>query len=259
MSTLTILIIIVAGVAVAYLLEEWSERGGIGIVPRNWLGPAPKGSWTEPWPLGKLWNVAWFFVGLSLGVIAIVVEPAFRSAIVYAFLFIIFTFVGLFERKFPKSEHPYGFLAWHVDEEIIVVGIISGTAFLAVASLFFQMLGLAVYPYSPLFEMGIQAILSTYFLVVVAPFVEEAFIRGFLLPSFVERVGILGGILLSATFFAIVHLSFPIYAMSIPLAISAFLFSVPAGFLTLKYRTFSIALIMHLTYNIGRLAIAGGG
>jgi membrane protease YdiL (CAAX protease family) len=77
----------------------------------------------------------------------------------------------------------------------------------------------------------------------IAPVAEELFFRGLALQSFVKRFGRVGGLLLSAVLFALVHGN-PLYMFAL------LPFAVVLGWLVLRFDRLGPALVAHVAYNI---------
>lgn len=108
-------------------------------------------------------------------------------------------------------------------------------------------------PVDQFFRDATSAYLMSAFGILVAPFMEELFFRGFLYPVLARRIGILLAIVLTAIAFALVHGAQLGYAWA-PLLM---LFIV-GGILTLiRARTRSVAssVLLHIGYNATLFAV----
>jgi membrane protease YdiL (CAAX protease family) len=103
-------------------------------------------------------------------------------------------------------------------------------------------------PIDQFFRTTAGAYVMAIFGVTVAPFVEELFFRGFLYPVLARRLGVAGGIVLTATAFALVHASQLAHAWG-PLLV---LFLVGTALTAVRAVTRSIAasMLVHIGYNL---------
>ena len=100
-------------------------------------------------------------------------------------------------------------LRWHVilgwAALALTVSILAGIAYQAIVS------GLGIESLEPspvperLLGEGIVRMFTVGILVAVGPLAEEVFFRGFLLPAFVQGIGILPGLIFSSAIFAVAH------------------------------------------------------
>jgi uncharacterized protein len=102
-------------------------------------------------------------------------------------------------------------------------------------------------PFEKLFTDRQAAYLLALFGILVAPFVEEIFFRGFLYPALARRIGIGSSVVLTAAFFAAVHKAQLAHAW-VPLA---WLFIVGLVLTLVRARTKSVAtcVLIHMAYN----------
>lgn len=103
-------------------------------------------------------------------------------------------------------------------------------------------------PIDQFFRTRAGAYVMAIFGVTVAPFVEELFFRGFLYPVLARRLGSLGGIVLTALAFALVHASQLAHAWG-PLLV---LFVVGSVLTAVRAVTKSVAasMLVHIGYNL---------
>jgi uncharacterized protein len=103
-------------------------------------------------------------------------------------------------------------------------------------------------PIDQFFRTRAGAYVMAIFGVTVAPFVEELFFRGFLYPVLARRLGMAGGVALTALAFALVHASQLAHAWG-PLLV---LFLVGSALTTVRAVTRSVAasMLVHIGYNL---------
>ena len=102
-------------------------------------------------------------------------------------------------------------------------------------------------PIDKYFRTELGAYMMAFFGVVVAPFVEEMFFRGFLYPVLTRRLGVFLGVVLTAIAFAFIHESQLAHAWA-PLLM---LFVVGVALTAVRARLQSVASswLMHVGYN----------
>ena len=102
-------------------------------------------------------------------------------------------------------------------------------------------------PIDRFFQTGREAALMSIFAVSIAPLMEELFFRGFLYPVLARRVGMLGGILLTALAFGLLHGDQLKYSWAAVLVI----FLVGVALTTVRALTKSVAasFLVHVGYN----------
>jgi uncharacterized protein len=134
--------------------------------------------------------------------------------------------------------------------ERALVGLAGGAALALLSGVFTELLSRWVpksVPVEKLFSNTQAAYMLALFGVIVAPFVEEIFFRGFLYPALARRVGIGSSVALTAAFFAAVHQGQLAHAW-VPLA---WLFIVGLVLTLVRVRTKSVAtcVLIHMAYN----------
>ena len=115
-------------------------------------------------------------------------------------------------------------------------------------------------PFDQFFERPFDAYLTAVFAITLGPLMEELFFRGFLYPVIARRTGVLGGIVLTAAPFGLIHAMQYGYAWGAVLII----FLVGIVLTTLRAVTKSVAasFLAHVGYNASLMvisAIATGG
>lgn len=97
------------------------------------------------------------------------------------------------------------------------------------------------YPF--LFSVTIAAV------VFLAPLVEEILFRGFLQSWLVEKVGILGGIVITSLIFSLFHFACSQGMANIVLMASLFVLSCFLGFVYIRQNSLLASIGLHLTFN----------
>lgn len=102
-------------------------------------------------------------------------------------------------------------------------------------------------PIDQFFRDTHSAYLLAFYGVIVAPFVEELFFRGFLYPALARRIGVTVSVLLTALFFALMHWQQLAHAWAPML----WLFLVGMVLTIVRARTKSLAtsVLVHFSYN----------
>jgi membrane protease YdiL (CAAX protease family) len=173
----------------------------------------------------------------------LVVIPAQFLAYVVVVIFMYMMVTREYHRRFLPT------VRWHWPHGLwsgfVVMGIV-----LAIAG---QLLSAVLpvpksLPIDQFFRTTAGAYVMAIFGVTVAPFVEELFFRGFLYPVLARRLGVAGGIVLTATAFALVHASQLAHAWG-PLLV---LFLVGTALTAVRAVTRSIAasMLVHIGYNL---------
>jgi len=251
MSTLTLLALIVAGVAVAYLLEEWSERSNVKIfTPQNWFGSSRSGSWTETTLGGVSEIVTYLGLGViifSLWLAANVPQMKF-TGVFYAIFMLFYAFGWVAEIVHPEWRW-IAFLDMGAKEKWplgILAGAVGGALFFAASTISgFHIMGVGMS--AGLFS-GVAPLVTFLTLVVAVPVAESGFFNAVLLPTFCEDVGIIPGVALIAVGFGLFHLfAFQASSSAILLAIC---FMIYASLLTLYQRAIVGAVFAHMTFNL---------
>lgn len=109
------------------------------------------------------------------------------------------------------------------------------------------------FPVDKLFRDAGSAYVLSIFGIIVAPFVEELFFRGFLYPALARRIGVVPSVVLTAAGFAVVHQEQLAQAW-VPLA---WLFIVGMVLTVVRARTKSVAtcVLIHMAYNVTLFAL----
>ncbi len=112
------------------------------------------------------------------------------------------------------------------------------------------------------FEQPFYFILSTFSIVVLAPFIEELIFRGFLQSYARQLLGVKGGIALSSLAFSFFHFSPEQGLGNIPIIGSLFVLALFLGFLYERQRSLLAPISLHACFNaisILNLYFTGGG
>jgi len=93
--------------------------------------------------------------------------------------------------------------------------------------------------------------------VVVAPFAEEVFFRGILLPAAARMVGVRAGLALQAIVFGLIHVQGApeTWPLAIPLALVGWC----AGFVYLRTGSLAVPVLLHATFNALNFAALHAG
>jgi uncharacterized protein len=109
-------------------------------------------------------------------------------------------------------------------------------------------------PFDQFFAKPFDAYLTAAFAVTLGPLMEELFFRGFLYPVIARRIGVFGGILLTALPFGLIHMMQYGYAWGAVLVI----FLVGVVLTTVRAMTKSVAasFLAHIGYNGALMVLA---
>jgi membrane protease YdiL (CAAX protease family) len=131
---------------------------------------------------------------------------------------------------------------------------IAGASFLGVGVLMlgFDMLGRFLpmpkeTPFDQFFARPSDAYLTVAFAVTLGPLMEELFFRGFLYPVLARRLGVIGGILLTALPFALIHMAQYGYAWGAVLII--FLVGIVLTAVRAVTKSVASSFLAHVSYN----------
>jgi len=185
--------------------------------------------------------ISWVMVGFPS--LALNHTTAFTVAVIYTIL-LIFTFL-IFIVKALAPQFPLDFIDLGDPEKAwlyLGIGAITGV-FVAVSLL----AGALAQPAAMTFSIATP--IAFFFIVLVAPIVEELFFRGALLPTFSLYLSRPIGLFLSSIVFALYHITTWGAAGLIGYLIP-FLFAMLLGLLTLKFESVAPAIIAHMTANI---------
>lgn len=98
-------------------------------------------------------------------------------------------------------------------------------------------------------ELSVSPIILILSLVVVAPIYEEIIFRGILLKGMANKINPKIALVISALFFAVVHLN-------IPQGINAFLLGMVIGFIYLRTGSIYLSIFAHLTNNFLAITVS---
>ena len=129
------------------------------------------------------------------------------------------------------------------------------------AAMFFALAVLEAYlpmpkdtPFDRLFDSQRDAYLLSIIAVSLGPLMEELFFRGFLYPVLARRMGVVGGILLTALPFGLLHLQQYGWAWAAGLVI--FLVGVVCGAVRAATKSVAAGFLVHVGYNGTQMLIA---
>ena len=109
-------------------------------------------------------------------------------------------------------------------------------------------------PFDHLFDRLRDAYILAIIAVTLAPLMEELFFHGFMYPALARRIGVTGGILVSAFFFGLIHL--PQYGDAWAAGLIIFLVGVACGVVRATTRSVGAAVLVHAGYNGTQMLIA---
>jgi len=184
------------------------------------------------------------------------VQELFFPALIYSIIYCVCIPLIALEFLFPmqmKATAMVGFGEGDYGNQI-VIGITLGTAFaLLGTSLGLKMGALPSLPeISELFPM----LMTFFFSVGVAPFLEEWFFGNIVTCSLIKHLGYVPGVIASGIIFASMH--FAAYNLDIGLLMMAFLFRVVCSLIILRYTSFLPNWVAHTTYNLIATLISMG-
>jgi membrane protease YdiL (CAAX protease family) len=185
--------------------------------------------------------ISWVMVGFPS--LALNHTTAFTVAVIYTVL-LIFTFL-IFIVKALAPQIPLDFIDLGDPEKAwlnLGIGTVMGV-FVAVS----LMAGAAVQPAAMAFTIATP--IAFFFIVLVAPIVEELFFRGALLPTFTLYLSKPVGLFLSSLLFALYHVA-TWGAVGLIGYLIPFLFALLLGLLTVKFESVAPAIITHMTANL---------
>lgn len=109
-------------------------------------------------------------------------------------------------------------------------------------------------PFEHLFDRPIDAYLMALIAVTFAPLMEELFFRGFLYPVLARRMGVAGGIFLSALPFALLHL--PQYGYAWAAGFAILIVGIVCGIVRASTKSVGACFLVHAAYNGTQMLIA---
>ena len=130
-----------------------------------------------------------------------------------------------------------------------------GSAMLLVLTVFESLLPMPKdTPFEHLFDRPIDAYLMALIAVTFAPVMEELFFRGFLYPVLARRLGVAGGIFLSALPFALLHL--PQYGYAWAAGLTILIVGLVCGIVRASTKSVGACFLVHAAYNGTQMLIA---
>ena len=176
---------------------------------------------------------------------ALVIIPAQVAAYILTVWFMVFLVWTRYRTAFLPA------VRWNMPDSKIAWRALAGGAAMAIAS---QLLSAALQRWIPkslpidqFFRTPASAYVLSVFGILVAPFVEELFFRGFLYPALARPLGVAAATAITAAGFALLHAGQLAHAWA-PLLI---LFGVGMVLTLVRARTKSVAIcvLMHMGYN----------
>ncbi len=148
-------------------------------------------------------------------------------------------------------------IRWNAPDAGKAVGAIFGGITMTVMSL---TLGFLLQRWTPkelpvesFFNSTTSAYAVAFFGILVAPFVEELFFRGFLYPALARRIGVAASVVLTAVAFALLHQGQLAHAWA-PLLV-LFLVGVCLTVVRALTKSVAITVLMHMSYNTAIFAL----
>jgi len=257
MSTLMLLALVVAGVAVAYLLETWSEGDTRGLDPGGWFSSYPLGYFKSYYPGDRLsknmYEISLLFVVSTTFFTSVFLMTNFPQvtgfATVYAFMSAA-AVTGIVVNALDPKRTPLLASAsskgrWGVGGDFII-GV-------AMALAFFPILKMTGTVWPSLAVKG-TPIMQIALIGVLAPVGEQAFIGNVYASTITENLGPVFGVLLTALSFGLMHAL--AYQMSLVSMGIATLFMAVSTMALIKTKSWMPGLWGHMILN---MMIVGAG
>ena len=218
-------------------------------VPRNWIGPAPPGSWSvsmdEPNEIRHNRTQALFHMLLYLFAGWVFISTVeVQIALFYAFILVAAGFVFVGEAINP-TKSPLAYIGWgdlHKIQNYLTVGIVA-----AVVSIIGMVALQSVVP----MQIGLAVGTSVWFILFVGliyvPTIEEVGFRSVALPTIGENLGIIPGLVISSIIFGLFHL---VLFQEIALVLGSVFFGFVMGIITLREGSSLPAIIAHIIIQI---------
>jgi len=183
------------------------------------------------------------------------VPDAFRPALLYVVLALFMVPVCLLEYMFPLKFKAAGLVGWGGEEytEQIMVGLGIGVA----TVIMFAIVGEYQSGQTPSKIISGPFLISAFFTLAIAPFIEEWFFGNLLPASLMEEIGWVGGTIISAISFSLMH--YLAYSASLPLMAVVFCFRVMACIAMLKWVSFLPGMAAHTFVNFVAFISAAPG
>lgn len=225
----------------------------IGFGPKNYVGPAPVGSWTYTYAGNRFLValVSWTTVSaiLFFATVATYLQGGNGTAIMifYTIIALSSAIVWMFERIGGKDINALAVIDVGYPQKWLLslplgFGIGVGTAFIVQnhvsASIPFESLGLFA---------SLPPVVGFIGTILFIPFAEELFFSGIMTPSSSEVFGIIPGILMTSGLWMIWHLGTYPESFGIILILGAF--RIVASTVTLYTKTIGFAILAHIIIN----------
>lgn len=181
-------------------------------------------------------SVVGLIMFLSLWWVSVNVPEYFTQTVIYMFALIMYMLFCV-TRVLPS----YGFNTDNIIEQLIVGAGASILLALPVITyrLFDITVSIAILTVSPV---------TVFFIIVVAPIIEEMIFRGLMLPVISEFTGnVVLGVLFTAVIFAVFH--YGVYGLSIINMLWLIILAIMLGFLTVYTESIVPAIILHMVNN----------
>jgi membrane protease YdiL (CAAX protease family) len=158
--------------------------------------------------------------------------------------------VLLVEKKSPGNFAPA--IRWNPPKgKWIVISLLGGVLLAGVA----EVLGVLLHKWTPT-SMPIDEFLKDpnsayvlcFFGILIAPLIEELFFRGFLFPALDRKIGLVGGVAITAAVFAAIHQGQLAHAWA-PLSI-LFVIGVCLTLVRAITKSVAVTVLMHVAYNL---------
>jgi len=222
MNTLTLLILVVAGVAVAYLLEMWSEDNIGGLNLDDWLNPYPLGYFKSYYPGDRLskrmYEFTLLFVISTTFFTSVFLMTNFPEvtgfATVYAFMSAAavtgIAINALDPKRTPLMASASSKGKWGIEGDLII-GIAIALAFFPILRMTGTVWPVLAVKGAPIMQVALVGLL--------APVGEQAFIGNVYASTLTENLGPFFGVLLTALSFGLMHaLAYQMAVVSIAVA-----------------------------------------
>jgi len=222
-------------------LVSWEE------IREHLFKPFPDGFYSS---IEKRVDVVWFWLyflsTLMFLWIAINMGPGmFRMGIIYTVMGVLGISLMMVEWLKPRGSFWGAACGWHSPsmpmDELVMLGFLIGSLFLFLEHM---VGGFAVWSLT-----AQEAFTNAILLVWAIPIIESGFFAGVLTPSFVERHGVVYGIMAVAVLWALFHLA--TWGVSLDGVLLLELYRLVTSFTVVKYRSMLPSLVAHVVVNAG--------
>jgi len=257
MSTLMLLALIVAGVAVAYLLETWSEGGTSELNLGGWFSSYPLGYFKSYYPGDRLsknmYEISLLFVVSTTFFTSVFLMTNFPKvtgfATVYAFMSAA-AVTGMAVNALNPKRSPLIASAsskgrWGIGGDFII-GVVMALAFFPILKMTGTVWPSLAVKGAPMMQIALVGVL--------APVGEQAFIGNVYATTVTENLGPAFGVLLTALSFGLMHAL--AYQMSLVSMGIATLFMAVSTMALIKTKSWMPGLWAHIMLN---MMVVGAG